>query len=73
MAKAYKAITRIQGGRMNKNQEPETFEFQPGDVVTGLTKDEMKQLWEAGALDQVDVVEVEKVSEPAPTPVKAAE
>jgi hypothetical protein len=60
MAKAYVAITKIQGGRNTPDGGVENFEFEPDAVVKGLTKDEMKALWSAGAIREVDVVEVEK-------------
>lgn len=49
MAKGWKATTRIQHGA--KDGEVTTFEV--GDPVVGLDKEQMAQLWEAGALEEV--------------------
>lgn len=64
MAKAYKAVTIIDGGRQGKggSGDVEKYYFEPGDVVKGLTKEEMRHLWDQGALEAVDVVEVERES-----------
>jgi len=50
MAKKYKAITRIVVGGSNGDRR----EIEPGDVVTGLSKDQMVELWNAGVLTEVD-------------------
>jgi hypothetical protein len=63
MAKAYVAVSKIDGGRVNGDGNVEKYLFEPGEVVKGLTKDEMKNLWDAGAIREVDVVEVEKAEE----------
>jgi hypothetical protein len=63
MAKAYVAITKIDGGRVDKDGAVERYLFEPGAVVKGLTKDEMRQLWDTGSIREVDVVEVEKQEE----------
>lgn len=62
MAKAYKAVTRIEHGE-TKDGENRTKVFEPGDVVRGLSTEVMKNLWDNGALQAVDVVEVEKSSD----------
>jgi uncharacterized Zn finger protein len=65
MAKVYKAVTRIKHGK----EGGEVVEFAPGDRVTGLTKEEMKSLWDAGALEQAEVeVTPAKPAEEATTP-----
>jgi len=51
MAKGWRATTNIQHGA--KDGEQVTFE--PGDPVTGLTKEQMAELWEAGALIEAEV------------------
>lgn len=61
MAKAYKAVTRIRHGRAT-DQGAVVTEFAVGERVTGLSTDEMKSLWNAGALEMVEV----EVTPPAP-------
>jgi len=68
MAKAYVAITKIDGGRVDKDGNVERYEFEPDTIVKGLTKAEMKHLWDQGALREVDVVEVEKEQAPEDNP-----
>jgi hypothetical protein len=65
MAKAFRSVTDIKGGRNGKDGV-EYYEFKQGDVVTGLTKEEMKHLWDNGALEEVDVLEVEKPAKETP-------
>jgi hypothetical protein len=60
MAKAYVAVTKIDGGRVNGDGDVERFLFESGSVVKGLTKEEMRELWDSGSIREVDVVEVEK-------------
>lgn len=63
MAKAYRAVTEIRHGQQNAGDgSNELLIFKAGDVVKGLPNDVMKNLWDAGALEQVDVVEVDKAS-----------
>jgi len=51
--KAWAATTRIEYG------DPEGLKrvFMPGDIVTGPSKEEMAQLWEAGALEETVVAD----------------
>jgi hypothetical protein len=61
MAKQFRVVnTTIKYGK----PDGEIVEFAPGDIVTGLSTDQMKELWDAGVLEAVDVVE--KKSEPTP-------
>lgn len=55
MAKSYYAVNTIRHGVGG-----EVKVFEPGDQVTGLSKDEMVALWEAGVLEERDP------SKPAP-------
>jgi hypothetical protein len=78
--KAWRATTNIQYGQPGG----ELTVFEPGDIVEGLTKEQMAQLWEAGALeatvvaDSKDVepaeekVEAPQVAPPAPKPAATA-
>ena len=50
MAKQYYAANRIEHGK----EDGEVVVFEPGDQVTGLSKDDMVSLWQAGALTEVD-------------------
>jgi len=61
MAKQYYAATRIEYGKRidSPDGDPtkrrsEDVVFEPGDLVEGLNKDEMRGLWEAGALEERD-------------------
>ena len=61
MAKKFRAVTRIRHGFDKPGQDAdgseisvnEVREFEPGQVVSGLSAKDMKQLWEAGALEEV--------------------
>jgi len=46
MPKSYKAVTSIKHGM----PDGQTVTFEVGDTVTGLSKEAMKELWDAGAL-----------------------
>jgi hypothetical protein len=50
MAKSYHAVNRIEHG----GEGGELTVFEPGDQVTGLSKDEMLNLWNAGVLEERD-------------------
>jgi hypothetical protein len=52
MAKAYRAVTQIQHGFKDGSVKV----FEPGAVVKGLDKETMKQLWDAGALEEATVL-----------------
>lgn len=57
MAKAYRALSKIDHG---EGTHPETGRplgrtFPFGSLVTGLPTEVMKQLWDAGVLEEVDV------------------
>lgn len=56
MAGKFYAVTRIKHGKRTENDTAEgKYEqtvFEPGDEVTGLSKEDMKSLWNAGALEQ---------------------
>lgn len=70
MAKQYRVVgTTIQHGRKDGSK----VEFAPGDIVTGLTTDEMKSLWEAGVLEEVVVADAPKVAKQTETPKVPAE
>lgn len=58
MAKGYRAATRIKHGVENS-----TKWFEPGDVVTGLDKKDMADLWDAGALYEASDIDVAEKSE----------
>lgn len=62
--RAWKATTRIKYGQ--PNGEVKTFEV--GEVVTGLSKEEMAQLWESSALEETVV---ESGGQEPETPVSA--
>lgn len=51
MAKAWKSTTTIQYGK----EDGTLVVFKPGDTVMGLSKVQMAQLWEAGALEATTV------------------
>lgn len=51
MAKRYRAVNQIRHGVAGQ-EEP--MIFQPGQDVTGLSKDAMVSLWEAGVLEEYD-------------------
>lgn len=53
MAKGYRATSEIQFGK----DDGELVVFKPGDVVEGLTKEQMSDLWEAGVLEETSVDE----------------
>jgi len=53
MAKGWKATTRIQYGAADGTVKI----FMPGDPVTGLSKEEMAQLWDAGSLEEAVVTD----------------
>jgi hypothetical protein len=60
MAKAYKALSNIDHG---EGSDPQTGAplgkyFAYGELVVGLDSDTMKQLWDAGVLEEVDVPDV---------------
>jgi len=50
MAKEYRAVNLIRVGRAPE----EDVEFKPGEAVTGLTKEQMIELWNAGVLTEYD-------------------
>jgi len=50
MANAYYAVNRIVHGVGGGEEQV----FEPGDKVSGLTKEEMVALWEAGVLEERD-------------------
>jgi hypothetical protein len=54
--KAYRALSRIEHGVADDqgNQVDEKV-FPYGSIVSGLSKETMKSLWDAGVLEQVDV------------------
>ena len=83
MAKFY-AVTDIKFGKRTEDGSSEgKYErktFKAGDEVTGLSKEDMKGLWEAGALEQRGDQQEQKVEEqpeapktetPKPKPVAA--
>jgi len=51
VAKGYRAVTTIKHGAEGGGSAKI---FKPGDKVEGLDKDEMRQLWEAGALEEYE-------------------
>lgn len=51
MAKGWRSTTKIQHGKA----DGEVVIFEIGDLVEGLDTKEMAQLWEAGALVEVEV------------------
>lgn len=51
MARAYKATTPIKHGKGDGS----IVDFGVGDVVEGLSKEEMAALWDAGALEATEV------------------
>jgi len=59
MATGYRAATKIKHG------EPggEVKEFEAGDPVVGLSKKSMRELWDAGALEEYDTSEEKEMSE----------
>jgi hypothetical protein len=79
MAKQYKAVTLIRHG-VGEEQTDGTVRqtgvvvFEPGDVVTGLPKAAMKELWDAGVLEQVEVADAkDKAAEEKEAADKAAQ
>jgi hypothetical protein len=61
MAK-FVAVTRIEHGE-DTDQGNKVMIFEPGDEVTGLSKETMRELWDAGALSQVDTGSRDEVEE----------
>jgi hypothetical protein len=66
MAKGYKAVTKIIHGQDEKDENgasiPGTARqivFEPGDLVKGLSTEDMKKLWDAGALEESNVADDE--------------
>ena len=59
MARAWRATTTIKAGQAGV--------FKPGDIVTGLTKGNMAQLWESGALEETTVEEAPSEGNQGPT------
>lgn len=58
MAMGFRAATDIRHGVADENgAQTKVVEFKKGDLVTGLSKADMAQLWNAGALEQVEVVD----------------
>jgi len=60
MAKAYYAVAPIRHGVGEEQtdgsvRQVKVLTFEVGDKVEGLSNDEMKQLWDAGVLEQRDV------------------
>lgn len=51
MVKAYAATMKIKHGTADGS----TVMFEPGEVVKGLSTEEMASLWEAGALTETEV------------------
>lgn len=69
MARQYRAVsTSIKAGLADGSVKV----FEPGEVVTGLTSEMMRELWDAGVLEQVDVV-VPPTPAPASVTEKSAE
>lgn len=60
MAKGWEATTTIKAGKAGT--------FAPGDLVTGLNKEQMAQLWEAGALKEAEVADSSSGGSDAPPP-----
>jgi len=56
MANQFWATTKIKFGKRaedgSQEGKYESKVFEPGDEVTGLSKEDMKSLWDAGALTQ---------------------
>jgi len=48
----FRAVGRIEHGEVDDEGVSKSVVFEPGDKVEGLSKDSMKQLWDAGALVQ---------------------
>lgn len=68
MAKGFQATTNIRHGM----PDGEVKEFGVGQPVTGLSNQDMKELWDNGALEEYETKE-EVVSEEAMTPVEVEE
>jgi hypothetical protein len=74
MAKVFKAVnTTIRAGM----EDGSVKVFEAGEIVTGLTSEMMRELWDAGVLEQVDVVTAppsapETTQEKSTTEVKTA-
>jgi hypothetical protein len=64
MANAYRALSNIEHGEEKTDKDGNVTnvvkKFEYGQLVTGLDKDIMKNLWDAGVLEQVDVPEAPK-------------
>lgn len=74
MAK-YKAVTRIKWSDPTVPPEGgavEVVTFEQGDVVTGLPKETMKDLWDAGALEKVEDEPKPVEEPPSPPPPPAS-
>lgn len=70
---SYKAVTKIKYSDPKAADGPvEIVEFEVGETVSGLPKDVMKDLWEAGALEKVEDAPApkseSKTEEPPPPP-----
>lgn len=56
MPSDFYAVTPIRHGVSNDaGEQTDVKEFGVGDKVTGLSKEDMKALWDAGALEQREV------------------
>lgn len=59
----FRAVNRIRHGVANEQGvQTEVVVFEPGEKVTGLSKQDMKALWDAGALEQVEVAGTSKTA-----------
>jgi hypothetical protein len=66
MATEFRAINNIRHGvKGDDGSQVEIKEFAAGERVTGLSKGDMKALWDAGALEQVEVAGT-KTDAPSP-------
>jgi len=56
MAKQYLAVNKIQFGTGGRDERgnPEVKVFEPGQQVVGLSPEQMKELWNAGVLQEFD-------------------
>lgn len=50
----YIAVTEIRHGARDDNDKYVSTTFSAGDVVTGLSKEDMEGLWKAGAIRKED-------------------
>jgi hypothetical protein len=56
MAKAYRALSIIRHGVANdEGVETEVKVFPYGSIVSGLDTDTMKNLWDAGVLEELEI------------------